>query len=420
MPPTILCLGLNHHTAPLALRERFSCTLDRIPVQAETAVQELALLSTCNRIELYAALETPPSRPKECMVELLASAGGLQPDLFRNFSYLLTDGEAVEHLLRVAAGLDSLVLGEPQILGQVTEAYRTAAGQGMAGLVLAALFQSAVRTGKRARTETAIGNNPASISSVAVNLAQQQLGDLSQRQILIVGAGEMARLAIKAMRSRRFTHIAVANRTLSTAEAMVAEWNGRSYTLEQLPEAIAEADVVFTTARTDAPIIDERTILARERPFTRERPLIFIDIAVPRNVACPVADLPHIQLFDQDDLQAVLDESLTARQAEIPAVEAIIAEEQERLAGELRRLAVKPLIVDMRRKAEQIRQTELERTLRYLGDLDPQALAHIQHFSRSLVNKLLHEPTTRLREAAGEETAAEYETAVRALFGLTE
>jgi glutamyl-tRNA reductase len=130
--------------------------------------------------------------------------------------------------------------------------------------------------------------------------------------------------------------------------------------------------------------------------------------------------LPHIQLFDQDDLQAVLDESLTARQAEIPAVEAIIAEEQERLAGELRRLAVKPLIVDMRRKAEQIRQTELERTLRYLGHLDPQALAHIQHFSRSLVNKLLHEPTTRLREAAGEETAAEYETAVRALFGLTE
>jgi glutamyl-tRNA reductase len=325
----------------------------------------------------------------------------------------------MHHLLSVAAGLDSMVLGEPQILGQVTAAlqaasYQAALNQRTAGPVLTALFQAAIRAGKRARTETAISNNPASVSSVAVSLARRALGSLSGKNILIVGAGEMGRLAVKAVRSRRLANVAVANRTLSRAEALVAGWNGRSYSLDQLPEAIAEADVIITTALAQTPLITEQTI------GHRTRPLVIIDVAVPRNVAASVAGLAHVQLFDLDDLQATLDESLTARQAEVPAVEAIIVEEQKRLEVELHRLTVKPLIVDMRLKAEQIRQAEWERTLRYLGDLDPQAVAHIQHFSRSLVNKLLHEPTVRLRESAGAETAGEYEAAVRVLFGLSE
>jgi glutamyl-tRNA reductase len=414
MQPTILCLGLSYLTAPLTLREQFSCSLDRIATWAGTAELELALLVTCNRIELYAALESPSPQPTVYMAELLSETSGLAPELFVSHTYQLSDNEATNHLLRVASGLDSLVLGEPQILGQITAAYRSADVLVTIGPVLKVLFQSAVRTGKRARSETAISHNPASVSSVAVNLAQRALGDLAERQILIVGAGETGRLAVKALRSRRLTHIAVANRTQSRAAEMVAGWNGRSYSLKQLPEAIAKADVVITTARTDTPFIDESTIAARQQP------LIIVDVALPRNVAPSVADLPYVQLFDLDDLQATLDESLTARQAEVPAVEAIIAEEQDRLEEQLRQLCVKPLIVDMRRRAENIRQAELERTLRYLGDLDPQTLSHIRHFSHSLVNKLLHEPTIRLREAAGEERADEYEEAVRVLFDLTE
>lgn len=413
MAPLIMCLGLSHHSAPIVLRERFTFSHESMAALAETAGREITLLVTCNRIELYAALETPPIRPKEYMVQLLSKLSGLNPELFVGSTYLLTGAKAMNHLLRVAAGLDSLVLGESQILGQVAEAYQLAADLDTTGPILTTLFQSAVRTGKRARTETAIGQNPTSLSSIAINLAQQVLGDLSERQILIVGTGEMGQLAVKTVRHRGLAHIAVANRTLAKAEELVAGSNGRSYGLEQLPEAIAAADVVITTARTTEAFIDESAISIRERP------LVIVDIALPRNVAASVADMPNVQLFDLEDLETIIDESLTARQVEIPAVEAIIAEEYERFLKVLRYLTVKPLIVDMRRKAEQIRQTELERSLRYLGDLEPETLAHIQHFSRSLVNKLLHEPTIRLREVAGKKSTARYEAALRTLFGLT-
>jgi glutamyl-tRNA reductase len=236
------------------------------------------------------------------------------------------------------------------------------------------------------------------------------LGDLSNRRTLVVGAGEMGRLAVKALRIRGLSQIAVANRTVARAEALVAEWGGRYYSLAQLQQAISEADVVITAVASDKLIIDETTIGARQRP------LIVVDLAVPRNVATAVCHLPNVQLFDVDDLQATLDESLAARQAEVPAVEAIIAEEKANLQDQLRQLNIKPLIIDMRRKAEEIRQTELERTLRHLGEVDAQTLTHIQHLSRSLVNKLLHEPTARLRQKASDE---EYTMTVRDLFGLS-
>jgi glutamyl-tRNA reductase len=374
------------------------------------AVCELVLLSTCNRIELYAVVDADVTQAKTVLLNLLAQTRGLDSAQFTDYVTVF-EGEAVsDHLLKVAAGLDSLVLGEPQILGQVTDAYMTAVAQGTTGSILDALFKAAIRTGKRTRTETAISSNPASVSSVAIALAQKMLGDLSNRRTLVVGAGEMGRLAVKALRIRGLSQIAVANRTVARAEALVAEWGGRFYGLNQLQQAISEADVVITAVASDKLIIDETTIGARQRP------LIVVDLAVPRNVDTAVCHLPNIQLFDVDDLQATLDESLAARQAEVPAVEAIIAEEKANLQDQLRQLNIKPLIIDMRRKAEEIRQTELERTLRHLGEVDAQTLTHIQHLSRSLVNKLLHEPTARLRQKASDE---EYTMTVRDLFGLS-
>lgn len=415
MPP-ILCLGLNHQTAPVELRERLNCSLADLAAHLpeNTAVTELVLLSTCNRIELYATLrpDVPPSAAQ--LLPLLAETQQIGPAEFEDYVYFWAGESAANHLLRVAAGLDSMVLGEPQILGQVTNAYMTAVCQHTIGPILDVLFKTAIRTGKRTRAETAISSNPASVSSVAITLAQKVLGDLANRHILVVGVGEMGKLALKALRHRGLTYVSVANRTPHKAETAVAPFTGRAYGLDALAEAITAADVVITAVHGPRPLVDISGVSERARP------LVIVDIAVPRNVDTAVAHLPFVHLFDMDDLQSNLDESLTARQAEIPQVEQIIAAETAQLHVQLAELSVKPLIMEMRRKAEEIREAELERTLRYLGEVDAQTLAHIQHFSRSLVNKLLHEPTLRLKEKAGHEQAGEYATAVRELFGLPE
>lgn len=413
MPP-ILCLGLNHQTAPVALRERLSCSLATLAGHMPTAVTELALISTCNRIELYAIIQPGETAAAAPLLNLLAQTQQLDPTELEDYVYFLAGDTAVHHLLRVASGLDSLVLGEPQILGQVTDAYMTAVSQHTIGPILDALFKTAIRAGKRARTETAISSNPASVSSVAIALAQQALGGLSHRAMLVVGVGEMGQLALKALRARGLTQVSVANRTKSRAETAVAPFAGHAYSLDELPQAIQAADVVITAIHSPQPIIDITTI------GERERPLVIVDIAVPRNVDTAVATLPHVRLYSLDDLQATLDDSLTARTAEIPQVERIIAAETEQLSTHYVELTVKPLILEMRRKAEQIRETELERALRHLGEVDEQTMAHLQRFSHSLVNKLLHEPTLRLKEKAGHQQAGEYATAVRELFGLPE
>lgn len=416
LPTTILCLGLSHHTAAVELREQLGCSLAEMQpyLAGLTAVQELVIISTCNRIELYAAAVPGPVCPRTELLQLLSHIRNLPAAAFVDSTFSLSDGEAVDHLHRVAAGLDSLVLGEPQILGQVTDAYMTAVSRHTTGPVLDALFKSAIRTGKRVRTETAISSNPASVSSVSITLAQRILGDLQQKRVLVLGVGEMGRLALKALRNRGIAHVSVINRTREKAETAVSNFAGRAYGLDELCQAIAEADVFITAAATPSPIVGATSIAERKRP------LVIVDIAVPRNVDTAVAGLPGVHLFDMDDLKATLDGSLAARQAEIPQVEAIIAQEINSLHSQLRELAIKPLIVDMRRKADQIREAELERTLRHLGDLDPQTLAHIQHFSRSLVNKLLHEPTLRLKEKASEDKADDYAATVRDLFGLFE
>lgn len=410
----ILCLGLNYRSAPATMREQLTCTLADLNQQRPFfAFSELALLATCHRLELY----TKASEAElPALSQLLTTTCGVDSAVFAPHLYHFAGEAAVAHLCRVAAGLDSLVLGEPQILGQVSQAYQTAIEAGSAAATLSALFRTAIRAGKRARTETAVGQNPASLSSVAIAQAQQTIGDLHQRHILVIGLGEMGQLALKTLQSRSIQQVSLINRTRARAEAMARQKNYQVFDLDELPQALETADVVITATASPTPLITTHMLhpILHQRP---DRPLVLLDLAMPRDVETAVSALPGAMLFDVDSLQTHLDESLAARQAELPRVEAIIAQELATWKAETQTAASRPVIYHLRDKAERIRQRELERTLRHLGSLDPHTLTHINHLSRSLVNKLLHEPTTRLRQQASN-TA--YIATVRHLFDLPE
>ncbi len=422
----IICLGLSHRTAPVELRERLSfppaalgAALARYGcgdgVQS-CSYQEVAILSTCNRLELYAVTATA-EEDFEPFMQLLVERSNLPRAQFENYLYRYTQDDAALHLCRVAAGLDSMVLGEPQILGQVTDAYAMALGQGAAGPVLSALFRAAIHAGKRARTETGISRNPSSISAVAVKLAENLVRDLTAARVLILGAGEMAELAVASLHKRGVRGFTVANRTYARAEQLAQRWDGQAVTFERLVEALAEADIVI--ASTGAPPVLVRPAMAREAMLSRpDRPLVFIDIALPRDVDPEVAAIPNVYCYDLDALQAHLDRTVAQREREVPLVEAIAAEEAREFGEWLHGLDILPVIAGLRAKADEIRRAEVEKTLRHLPNLDESERRRIEALTEALVNKLLHEPTRRLKAEAGNGHAANYAAAVRYLFGL--
>lgn len=421
----IACLGLSHESAPVELRERVSRALMQEEHQHPAdlsprfaTMSEIVLITTCNRIELYAHVGEAVSDPRQLMTDYLTQHHQRPSSELYSFLYFYHGQEAAEHLIRVACGLESQILGEPQILGQVTDAYMNAVTTHAIGPALNTLFRAAIRAGKRARAKTSIGSNPVSIASVSITLAEQLVGPLHERQVLVVGLGEMAQLAVNALRKRGVCNISVANRTLSRAEQYVGAWKGTAYSLEQLPVAIAEADVVITATASQDIIVNPAPVknAMQARP---DRELVMVDIALPRDVHPQVREIDGVNLFNMDDLRQSLDRALEARRREIPRVEAVIAREMKTLQGEFRELSVTPVIVDLRQKAEAIRQHELQRTLRFLGeDVDPHTLKQLQHLSRSLVNKILHEPTVRLRQRASNGQADAYASTVCDLFDL--
>ncbi len=420
----ILCLGLSHHTAPLDVRER----LHYSPAALKAALArlgcghnarpagliELAILSTCNRLELYAVSHTDRFEP---LIEFIADTTTVARCEFESHVYRYVNADAVQHLNRVAAGLDSMILGEPQILGQVTEAYEVGLSQRSIGPVLSALLRAAIHTGKRARTETSISRNPASISSVAAHLAENVVHDLSTAHIVVLGAGEMAELAVEALRKRQATHLTVINRTHDRAAQLAARWNAHALTFEQLTPALTAADIVITS--TGAPHILIKPPLVQDVMAQRpDRPLIFIDIAVPRDVDPEVNRLPNVRCYDIDQLEARVNGSLAERQEAVPHVEAIIADETENFMTWLHSLDIAPVIAGLRTKAEVIRRAEVDKTLRHLKDLSEADKRRIEALSEALVSKLLHDPTLRLKAEASNGHAAEYAAAVRHLFAL--
>jgi glutamyl-tRNA reductase len=409
----LVCLGLSHRTAPVELRERFGTLglgAERCP-----EVLEHAVLSTCYRVELYAFLVDGVDDARGALLDALADAHGVEREELVDHLYVHAGGDVARHLSRVATGLDSLVLGEAEILGQVRDAYESAGDA--AGPALTLLFRTAISAGRRARSETAIGANPATASSMALALADGVLGDLRARHALVVGAGRIGLQTLKAVTGRGITEIAVANRTAEHATQAAERFGGSAYPLENFEHALAWADLVVTATSAEEPVLRADLVRAAmtQRP---ERPLVIVDLAVPADVERTVADIDGVSLFDVDDLRAGLDGALAARLAEVPRVEAIVEEEVASFGRRYRELDIEPLLAALRLQAEGIREQEVERALRRLGETDPEIAAQLDHLSRTLVKKLLHEPTVRLRERAGDGDVDGVAAAIRELFGL--
>jgi len=420
----ILCIGLNHTTAPLDLREKLALDEEVVRIalarlacgHVVTLFTELVLISTCNRIELYAVSNQLAFAELEIF---LSEISGIPEEQFRTHLYRFNDMAAVRHLFEVAAGLDSLVIGEPQILGQVTRALELARGQNTAGSILNRLFQAAIHAGKRTRTETAISRNPASVSSLAASLSERVVHKISEAQIVILGAGEMAELAVEAFRKRGAQKILVVNRTLERAHALAQRWDAQAATFEQLYTALDFADILI--ASTGAPHTLISSKMVNETMKRRaDLPLVLIDIAVPRDIDPDVANILHVKLYDMDSLNAQLEHSLAERMAEVPQVKNILNEELELFGDYLKSLDMLPLIADMRQNAEAIRQNELEKTLRRLPDLTEAEREHIESMTQALVKKLLHAPTHRLHAEATSPRASEYAAVARRLFNLSD
>lgn len=423
----IFCVGITHRTAPVEYREQFGSDLAercglllpefRKPAAIDgTTVLELVVLSTCNRVEFFAVLGGNAGPGAEPLLRLLSAVTGFQAEDLASHALVLRGSDAIRHLCRVAAGLDSLVLGEPQILGQVSTALEVADQHASAGPSLHRVFRRAIRAGRRARSETAIGLNPASASSVAVTLAQSVVGSLRDRRVMVLGLGDMGSIAVKALRSRQVREIAIANRTRERADEVAVRWGCRTFSMDDLPAAIEWADVVISTTRCPHVIVDAGTVAsvmkARER-----RPLVFVDVAVPRDIDPAVKNIPGVFLFDADDLGGRLDEGLAARQQEVPKVEGIIEQELAYMAKDLRELEVEPIIEEMRRKAEMIRRREIENVLELMGNTDPGTREHLHLLSRSIVDNLLREPTVRLKQIVQEDDWKEHASVVHSLFG---
>lgn len=416
----IAAIGISHTACPLHLRERLALSEDLIRTslallsnrERSRGIAEAVILSTCNRIEIYAVSHQADFAGLEI---LLSEWSGVPREQFSSHVRHRADLDAVEHLFRVAAGLDSLVLGESQILGQVVRALELARGQNMAGRVLNRLFQAAIHAGKRARAETGIGRHPASVSSLAASLAERSIQSLQEAQILVLGAGEMAELAVEALRKRGASQVVVLNRTLERAQRLAVRWNARVATLDGLESAITAADIVI--ASTGAPhfvVTKEHVTQGMQR--RPQRPLVLIDIAVPRDIDPEVAHIPHVELYDMDGLSAQLQASLENRSAQVPHVEAILQEELVAVERFLRSLNLLPIIAEIHMQAETIRVTELERTFRRMPDLTGAERRRIEAMTRALVKRLLHAPTHRLHAEAGSPFAPEYAAVARTLF----
>ena len=424
MPMHIHCVGLNHHSAPVSLRERLS--FDRRQLRATLArcgcggrenaapLSELVILSTCNRVEMYAVAS---SRDEAPLIELLCEASDIEPGTLSELLYSYQDLEAVHHLYRVACGLDSMVLGEPQILGQVADAYSQALTVGSAGLVLSRAFQGAIHTGKRAHSETSISVNPATVSSVAVHLIASVVPSLEEARVLVVGAGEMAELAIEALRKRSVRHISVINRTVARAEDLARRWTAEARPFEALELELRKADIVISS--TAAPhAIFSTAMVSRAMALRPERSLMLIDIAVPRDVEPEVGEIRGVRLYDIDDLESQVRVSLGERRSQVPKVETIIKEELEEFTAWYESLAIRPVVKAMRQQAERIRRREVDRTIRRLASLDVEAREEIEALTRALVKKLLHAPTMCLKEQSRNGNAAQYALIARELFGI--
>jgi glutamyl-tRNA reductase len=399
---TLAIVGVNHKTAPIALRERIAISREELPettrsLGAVEGVSECMIISTCNRVELVAAV----NEPEIDLTGFLHRRFGLEQGLLDPHIYRQTDRDAVRHLFRVSASLDSMVVGEPQILGQVKEAFAVAKAAGTVGGQLEHLLQSAFAAAKKVRSETEIGSNAVSIASVAVDLAKKIFGSLQGRTVFLVGAGKMSELAARHLVQQGAGAILVSNRTEERARRVAGQFQGRVIPFEELHDAASDADIVISSTGAPHPIFlrqHGQAFMHRRR----NRPMFFIDIAVPRDVDPAMGQLEGIFVYDIDDLQTVAAAHMEERNREASDAETLIAEEVERFHQKQRTVNIAPAIVALQQQAEEIRQAELRRVQSRLGDLSLEQMAAVEALTRGLVNKFLHPPMQALKQAARE------------------
>lgn len=431
---SVILVGLNHQTAPVALREQLSlsgCALDMALNDLNASkiaaahldghaafggIHESVILSTCNRLEIY-AVSGDAAGAFAAVESFLSGLQGVPVEQLHPHLYLLQDQAAVEHLLRVASGLDSMILGEPQILGQVTQAHARAQGAGTSGLMLSQLFARAIHTGKRARSETAISRHTTSVSHAAARLARDTFGDLSQARVLVVGAGETAELAARALYDEGARRITCINRTYARAERLARQVDGRALHWGYLADALADADVIVTATGAPHTVIGREDV-AQVLPRRSGTPLVIVDVAVPRDVEPEVGDLPGVRRYDVDHLQDAVDANRAQREAAAPQVEAIVQQEAEAFDCWLRSRQVLPALVGLRRRAETIAQSELDLMLRRLDNPDPHTEQVMSLLAHRIVGKLLHQPTIRLKAEAANGNGIVYADTIQELFAL--
>ena len=414
-----LALGINHKTASVAVRERVAFGPEQLVDALQqlcrvTPCQEAAILSTCNRSELYLALDEARA---EAILAWLADYHGLSLDDLRACAYIHQDNDAVRHMMRVACGLDSMILGEPQILGQMKDAYATAREAGTLGPLLGRLFQATFSTAKTVRTDTRIGENPVSVAFAAVSLAKQIFSDLKRSQALLIGAGETIALVARHLHEQGVSRIVVANRTLERASALAEEVGGQAVLLSGIPDVLVNSDIVISSTASPLPILGKGAV-ERALKKRKHRPVFMVDIAVPRDIEPEVGELDDVYLYSVDDLHEVIAENLRSRQGAALAAEELVLSGVDEFMQRLRERDSLDLLRGYRARAEQLRDEELAKALRLLGNGTP-AEDVLAQLARGLTNKLLHAPSVQLKKfsAAGRHDALAVAQELLALDG---
>lgn len=417
----LLALGVSHKTAPLDLRERLSLTEGRAvgalhDLTGSEGIHEAAAISTCNRTELYLVV-SDPVEAESTALGVLTRQAEIRPTELLGHLYSLRSGEAAQHLMRVTAGLDSMIVGEAEVQGQVKRAYELALVENATGPILNRLFRGALSAGGRVRAETAVGEKGVSIPSVAVELARHALGDLSERRVLVIGAGETAELVARALVARGVATVFVANRHHDRAIGLAERFGGAAVRLEELPQQLAEADIVVSATNSPHHIV-ESDELGEVMASRDGRPLLLVDIAVPRDIEPACREIAGVSVHDIDDVQQIVERNASGRESEARRAEPILAAEQDRFERWLASLEVVPTIASLRERADEVvRRVLAENDGRWesLSDGDRERLAAM---ANAVVSRFLHEPTVRMRRSSGGEEAYLYVSALRELFGL--
>ncbi|WP_415883378.1 glutamyl-tRNA reductase [Neptuniibacter sp. QD34_54] len=398
----LLALGINHKTASVEVRERVAFAPELLAEAMNGAAEfadlkEIAILSTCNRTELYCSSAIEGSR---ALLEWLGKYHDLDPDELQQCSYAFWGEDAARHMMRVASGLDSLVLGEPQILGQLKSAYSLSQENGHVGAELGRLFQQTFSVAKQVRTDTAIGENPVSVAYAAVSLAQHIFSDMRESKALLIGAGETIELVARHLANAGVKDITVANRTLNRALALADEFDGKAILLGDIPNALAEADIVIASTASQLPILGKGAVESALKQ-RKHRPIFMVDIAVPRDIEAQVAELDDVYLYTVDDLKEVIEENQRSREDAARQAEEIIETGAHEFMRQLRSLEAVDVLTAFRGQAESLRDQELGRALKQLENGKP-AEEVLTMLARSLTNKMLHHPTIQMRKASAE------------------